>query len=361
MIVYHFQQASIEHPERCEDAILVSPDSATPTPAVDSNTLPASNTATPDTTTDSSGDMPTVNSAATPITAIITTDPAADAHAPVFAVIDGMGGHQHQLADGRLLTGQDAAQLIRTTLIEDLEHFPPTCSADPDGPTERALLAAVSRAHEKVHNELNSGEGLPLHERIGAVATIVVVCETAKRLLVAQVGDSRAYLFTDGDLIQLCYDEDNIELLVRRHGLSQADAMRIADILNTYDGVHEPQVEGTITLGGQTYELYMAWRWFLVGNQALNIPAANVVINSLGTNSADPVAQKSRIEIGTGDRLLLCSDGVYKNLSEAEIVAGLQNPTDPARAIGEAAVARSEDKANHRRDPDDVSAIVVQF
>ena len=360
MRVYQFQQASIEHPERCEDAILVSPGDPPPLTADNAQTAAAPSAETPVAGVAPSDDSSALADHETPITAIINVS-ALEGHAPVFAVIDGMGGHQHQLADGRLLTGQDAAQLIRSVLVEDLEHFPPTCSADPDGPTERALLSGISRAHEKVHNDLNGGDDLPLHERIGAVATVVVVCESAKRLLVAQVGDSRAYLFTDGDLIQLCYDEDNIEYLVQKHGLSQGDAQRIADILNTYDGIHEPQVDGTITLQGQTYELYMAWRWFLVGNQALNIPAANVVINSLGTHSADPVAQKSRIEVGAGDRLLLCSDGVYKNLSEAEIVAGLQDATDPAHAIGEAAVARSQDKANRRRDPDDVSAIVVHF
>lgn len=353
MIVYQFQQSSIEHPDRCEDAILVSPDGASITPVTEGDTVPMpAHDAPPD-----MGDAVRNKADTGPI------KPAVNAthYAPVFAVIDGMGGHQHQLEDGRLLTGQDAAQLIRKVLLEDLAHFPLESSAAPDGPTERALLAGITRAHETVFNELNGSDDLPLHERIGAVATVVVVCEMGQRLLVAQVGDSRAYLFTDGDLIQLCYDEDNIELLVRRHGLSQSDAVRISDILNTYDGIHEPQVEGTITLGGQKYELYMAWRWFLIGNQALNIPAANVVINSLGISRTDPVAQKSRIEIGNGDRLLVCSDGVYKNLSEAEIVAGLQGATDPARAIGEAAVSRSQDTSNRRRNPDDISAIVVQF
>jgi serine/threonine protein phosphatase PrpC len=353
MIVYQFQQASIEHPDRCEDAILVSPGGASKTLVTEGDTV----------LMPSSDASPTNSDAALTKrdTQRITPAVSEVGYAPVFAVIDGMGGHQHQLENGRLLTGQDAAQLIRGVLIEDLERFPPECSADPDGPTERALLAGITRAHEKVHSELNGSDNLPLHERVGAVATVVVVCESTKRLLVAQVGDSRAYLYTDGDLIQLCYDEDNIEYLVRRHGLSQTDAMRISEILNTYDGVHEPQVEGTITLGGQHYELYMAWRWFLIGNEALNIPAANVVINSLGINSTDPVAQKSRIEIGAGDRLLVCCDGVYKNLSEAEIVAGLQDASDPARAIGEAAVVRSQDKSNRRRNPDDISAIVVQF
>ena len=310
MIVYQFQQASIGHPERCEDAIQISSNSD---------------------------------------------------HAPVFAVIDGMGGHKHQLADGRVLTGQDAALLIRDVLIEDLEHFPPDSSADPDSETEQHLLAAITRAHEKLSAELNGGEGLSLRERLGAVLTAVVVCEQGKRLLIAQVGDSRAYLYSADELIQLCPDEDNIEFLVRRQGLSLRDAERISLILNTYDGVTEPDTSGKITVAGQEYELYMAWRWFLVGNQALNIPAANVVINSLGTHQEPPLAEKSRIEIGEGDLLLVCSDGLYKNLSEAEIIQGLQDTDDPAKMLGETALGRSQDTSNSRNDPDDISVIVVRF
>jgi serine/threonine protein phosphatase PrpC len=310
MIVYQFQQASIEHPDRCEDAILIS-----------SNV----------------------------------------GHAPVFAIIDGMGGHKHQLADGQILTGRDAALLIHDVLIEDFEHFELNASADPDSDTEKQLLAGISRAHAKLFSELNGGEGLTLRERLGAVLTAVVVCEEGKRLLVAQVGDSRAYVYTDDELIQLCPDEDNIEHLVRRQGLSARDAEKISAVLNTYDGVNEPNIEGTITLGGQVFDLYMAWRWFLVGNQALNIPASNVVINSMGTHQEDPVAEKSRIEIGAGDVLLMCSDGLYKNLSEAEIINGLQNTEDPAKVLGEAALARSQDKSNSRKNPDDISVIVVKF
>ncbi len=313
MIVYEFQQASIEHPDRCEDAIIVSP---------------------------------------------------GNGKAAVFAVIDGMGGHQHKLANGDVLTGREAAQAIRGVLIEDLEHFPAEASADPDADTEQRVVAAIARAHQHVFNDLNGGDEQPVRSRIGAVMTNVVVCENGQRLLVTQVGDTRGYLFSDGDLIQLCQDEDNIEYLVRQHGLSETDAVRISDILNSYDGVNEPKAEGQITLGGQKFDLYMAWRWFLVGNAALNIPASNVVINSVGTNKPDPLAEKSRIEISAGDVLCLCSDGLYKNLSEAEIIAGLQSGdtgSDPAKTLGEAALARSQDKSNLRRDPDDISVIVVKF
>jgi len=310
MTVYQFQQASSEHPDRCEDAILVSP---------------------------------------------------GNGKAPVFAVIDGMGGHQHQLASGELLTGREAAQAIRNVLIEDLEHFPASASAAPGDETEQRVIAGLTRAHQHVYNDLNGGDGVPLRNRIGAVLTAVVVCENGGRLLVTQIGDSRGYLLTDGELIQLCQDEDNIEFLVRQHGLSEADAARISAILNSYDGVNEPLAEGTIMLGGQKYDMYMAWRWFLVGNPALNIPASNVVINALGTSKIDPIAEKSRIEVSAGDKLCLCSDGLYKNLTDAEILAGLQTSDDPAKALGEAAWARSQDRSNRRMDPDDISVIVVTF
>ncbi len=310
MIVYEYQQASIEHPDRCEDAILVSP---------------------------------------------------GNGKAPVFAVIDGMGGHQHQLANGETLTGRDAAQAIRSVLIEDLEHFMADADAQPDGATEQGIRAAISRANQHVFNTLNGGAGLPLRNRIGAVMTAVVVCENGKRLLVVQVGDTRGYLYSGGELIQLCEDEDNVKYFEQLNGLSQEDAEKISAVLNSYDGVNEPKTEGTITLNGQQYELYMAWRWFLVGNQALNIPGANVVINSLGTGREDLIPERSRIEIEPGDVLLLCSDGLYKNLNESEIIAGLQALDDCAKVLGETALARSQDKTNRRNNPDDISVIVAKF
>ena len=159
MIVYEYNQASVEHPERCEDAILVGSE--------------------------------------------------ADA-APLFAVIDGMGGHHHELANGTLLTGQDAAQAIRTVLIEDLEHFELTTSAESESDTELKVIEALNRANQHIFTNLNGGADTQLHQRVGAVATVVVICEGGKRLLVSQVGDTRAYVLTEGELIQICEDEDNI-------------------------------------------------------------------------------------------------------------------------------------------------------
>jgi serine/threonine protein phosphatase PrpC len=311
MIVQQYNQASIEHLERCEDSIVVF---------------------------DGEGGF-----------------------APVFAVIDGMGGHQHQDAEGKMVTGREASQLVRGVLIEDLQHLPVDAEASPGGALETKVIEAVQRAHQELLQELNHSEKLPAHKRVGAVLTVVVVCENGKRLLVIQVGDTRAYLFTEDELIQLCADEDNIEYLEQAHIISAEDGAKIGDILNTFDGVNEPKVEGTITINGQPFELYLAWRWFLVGNSALNIPGANIVLNAVGVYPENPVPQTSRIEISEGDILLMASDGIYKNLTDAEMMAGLKTDGDAAAELGEAALARSKDENNRRRTPDDISAIVVKF
>ncbi|HVO43540.1 MAG TPA: hypothetical protein VMT34_12995, partial [Aggregatilineales bacterium] len=194
-----------------------------------------------------------------------------------------------------------------------------------------------------------------------AVLTVAAICESGTRLLVAQVGDTRAYLYTGGQMIQLCPDEDNIEFGVRNGIISEEDAQRVSQIINKYDGVNDPSDEGPIVINGQLYDLRRAWRWFLVGNPILNILPSNVVINSVGTTRDNPIAETARVDITPGDLLLLCSDGLYKNLSESEIVDGLRSPGDPARRLGETAYVRSQDIGNKRMNPDDISVIVVRL
>ncbi len=314
MNIHDYNEASVEHPDRCEDAIMVFSGDGNGTP-----------------------------------------------RAPVFAVIDGMGGQQHETPDGTLVTGRDAAQMVRTTLIEDLQRLPVDADAAPGGETENKVIAALMRAHERVRLQLNGGDDYPAAHRVGAVATVVVVCENGKRLLTVQVGDTRAYLLSDGELIQLCPDEDNIEYFVRSGLLSGEDAERIAGILNSYNGVDEPTTDGTVTISGSPYDLYIAWRWFLVGNSVLHIPAANIVINALGIHAENPVPQTSRIETTPGDVLLLCSDGLYKNLAEDEILSGLDEDDDGAEKLGDAAMTRSKTPTNRRSTQDDISAIVVRL
>jgi serine/threonine protein phosphatase PrpC len=304
-----FSRASIEHPERNEDAYLVF-----------------------------KGDGTT---------------------APVFAMIDGMGGHQRTTADGTLITGQDASSTVREIFIEDLLNLPVGVSAEKDGEAEQKLFAAIDRANEAVFTRFNNDEGAH-GKRIGAVATIVIVCENGSRLLLGQVGDTRAYLYSMGDFIQLLEDEDNVSYLVQNGIMSEEDGQKVTEILNTFDGINEPVTEGTINIFGTDYDLYMAWRWFITGNPALHIAGANAVLSALGIDDECPYPQTSRMEIAAGDILFLCSDGIYKNLNHAEIISFL-SAENPAQAAGEAAFARSQDNFNRRSTIDDITAVYVQF
>ncbi len=316
MKIYEYIVASVQHPDRCEDASLVF----------------------------AGGD-----------------ERGNGGEAPVFAVIDGMGGHQHVTASGETLTGRDASQTARQVLIEDLENLSPDVSAAQGGEAETRLIAALERANDQVYAALNGGEGSPLNQRVGAVGTVAILCEGGARLLFGQVGDTRAYIYSDGELFQLLKDEDNVQYMVNQGQMSEEDGDRVAQIVNVWDGQTEPEVQGSVKIGGQRYDTYLAWRWFVTGNPALRIPGANVVINALGTEPGPVQVQRSRYMVAEGDMLLLCSDGLYKNLSEAEITRGLAEAADPAVALGEAALARSKDKDNQRCNPDDITAVVVRF
>jgi serine/threonine protein phosphatase PrpC len=187
------------------------------------------------------------------------------------------------------------------------------------------------------------------------------MCENNQRLLCAQVGDTRAYLYSDEELIQLSYDEDNIEFMVSQGLISGEDGARISDVLNGYDGINPPKVDGTVTINGQPFDLYIAWRWFIVGNSALGILPSNIVLNALGIDQASPTPQISRIEVGSGDSLVFCSDGMYKNMSDDELGNALKSPDGAAAILGEAALKRSEDHNNQRRNPDDITIVIVTF
>jgi serine/threonine protein phosphatase PrpC len=311
MIVDEFSQASLDHPDRNEDAVLIF-----------------------------KGDGTT---------------------APVFAMIDGMGGHQRETATGQWITGRDAAQMVRTVIIEDLLRLPVDVSAARGDVAETKAIAVLQRAHQRLYTELNGAESHPSSQRVGAVATVAILCENGKRLVIAQVGDTRSYLFSGDELIQLVEDEDNVAYMIKQGALSEEDGQRITQILNTFDGIHEPEVSGTVMLNGQPYEMYHVWRWFLAGNESLGIPGANIVIKSLGVHSDDPNPQTSRMEVAPGDVLWMCSDGIYKNLTEAEMIQHLKASAKNAIIAGEAAVARSGDSFNRRSTKDDASAIYVRF
>ena len=181
---------------------------------------------------------------------------------PLFVVADGMGGHA---------AGEVASEIAVKTIGE---LAPSTADAE-------ALGRAVEQANRDIINAAIAGEG---REGMGTTVTAAVL--ERNKLVIAQVGDSRAYLLHNGELTQLTRD----------HSL-------MANMIEA----------GQIT-----------------PEQARFHPNRSVITRALG-NDPDTVADLYEINVEDGDRLLLCSDGLYTMIDDDEIAAVMRRMSDPQR------------------------------
>src|SRR5437660_2602649 len=92
----------------------------------------------------------------------------------------------------------------------------------------------------------------------------------------------------------------------------------------------------------------------IVREQAAELAGRNVINRALGVESRVEVEVKS-IAVRDGARFLLCSDGIYRHLSDEEIARVLAEHKDPQRAADEL------QRIVHQRGADDnLTAVVVQ-
>ncbi|MGH9229496.1 MAG: Stp1/IreP family PP2C-type Ser/Thr phosphatase [Acidimicrobiales bacterium] len=187
----------------------------------------------------------------------------------LWAVADGMGGHR----------GGDVASAI-------------ACEALGRSYTDRTvdgLIEAIEQANDAVYE---TGSSDPDLSGMGTtVVALAVVDEDGEELLaVANVGDSRVYRYSVGDLEQLTDDHSLVADLVREGTLSPEEA-----------AVH---------------------------------PQRNIVTRALGVSDRVPV-DTITIEPVAGDRYVLCSDGLFNEVPEPGISAVLHRLDDPAEAADE--------------------------
>lgn len=191
---------------------------------------------------------------------------------PLYVVCDGMGGH----------AAGEVASEIAVNIISQ---------RTPAHPDAQALGQAVEEANIAILHAAAEGVG-----RQGMGTTCTAAMLEGERLVVAQVGDSRAYLLHDGVLQQLTRD----------HSL-------VADLVES----------GQIT-----------------PEEARFHPKRSMITRALGS---DPRTQADLYEVNVseGDRLLLCSDGLYSMVEDDDIRSILGTIVDPqmaARALVDAAL-----------------------
>ena len=153
----------------------------------------------------------------------------------------------------------------------------------------------------------------------------------------AHVGDSRVYLLRQGEPLQrLTVDDGYFLLKLEDSTINEEDALRIDQAT---DADQLSAVERAI------------------------FEKRNGITQSLGhfnNKKTSLIIHTDQTLIYPGDRVLLCSDGIHDNLTDAEIEATLQRkPRTPlARDLVRQALKRSHEEA-FRSKQDDMSAVVV--
>jgi protein phosphatase len=120
--------------------------------------------------------------------------------APLFVVADGMGGAQ---------AGEVASEMA-------VKSFEPGLG---DGAPADSLVRVIEDANRRIHDRSRSDE-----QRAGMGTTVTAAYVGEAEVVVAHVGDSRAYLWRGGDLIRLTKDHSLVGELVARGKLTEEQA-----------------------------------------------------------------------------------------------------------------------------------------
>jgi serine/threonine protein phosphatase PrpC len=140
--------------------------------------------------------------------------------------------------------------------------------------------------------------------------TVVAVLALGEHCAIFWVGDSRVYRLREGELVQLTTDHSQVQAMIEQ-------------------GLLAPEL-------------------------ADGHPLSNVLLRAVGSD--DSMEIDRRIErLRAGDRYLLCSDGLFRELDAPDIAAALAAapPPEAARALVKAACERGG--------RDNVTVVTIEF
>ena len=125
-----------------------------------------------------------------------------DAEQHIYVVCDGMGGS---------VAGEVASGMAVRALVETFESQAPGASGDGLAqPVEERLFRSIYEANRAVRE---AAEGNPELRTMGT--TLVCACLDGNRLVIGNVGDSRAYLIRNGSCMQVTLDHSLIDEQLR--------------------------------------------------------------------------------------------------------------------------------------------------
>jgi serine/threonine protein phosphatase PrpC len=183
----------------------------------------------------------------------------------VFAVADGLGGHQ-------------GGEVASAAAVEPLAALDGRDLATPAEAAE-ALAGAIAEANSAILERAAADPSL-----WGMGTTVTAAAVAGDLLQLAHVGDSRAYLLRDGTLDQRTTDHTVVGELVRRGRLTPAQA-----------AIH---------------------------------PERSILTRAVGLDPRIPVDTPDPIDLLPGDQILLCSDGLTEAVADPQITEILSTHPD---------------------------------
>jgi len=222
----------------------------------------------------------------------------------LYIVADGMGGYQEGEKASRDSVRRAFREFVEVRILHDLRRSgtrkldAPTEPLPPDA-TIRSLVEEANRLVYHKRRQLGSNRGT-------TIAALLIVGDKAA---VANVGDSRTYLLRAGQLGQISQD----------HSL--------------------------------VYSLFKAGQ--ITEEQIYTHPQKNEIYRSVGERE-DVKVDVFNLTLQVGDRLLLCSDGLWEMVRNPQIAAILGSGVTPQAACDQL-VAAAYDNGGE----DNISAIAV--
>lgn len=209
---------------------------------------------------------------------------------PMCVVADGMGGY---------LGGSTASRAV----VNEFMAFYRQNHARMEAAS--ILKEAASRAHQALKQKSKADERL---SSMGS--TVVAGIFEAERLILLNVGDSRAYQYQAGRMVQISKDQS-----------------KVAEMVSS----------GLLTLA-----------------EARSYPQRNVLTMSFSVRRTQVKPYEAVTPVKPGDRFLFCSDGLWAMVPEEEIQQFIENM--PAQRAADNLLLQ----ANYYGGTDNISAIVVE-
>ena len=212
----------------------------------------------------------------------------------LYVVADGMGGHS---------AGEVASEIAVKTLAEIYTSTKPGMKT-PEQVAEAIATANTAIFLESLDDSEKAGMGTTL-------TALVVTDPAAHDIVIANIGDSRTYLWRDDELRQITVDHSHVQTLVERGAISAAEAR-----------THYQR---------------------------------NIVLRALGIDSSIEI-DLFPLQARNGDRFILCSDGLVDEAEDSEIETEVRLKADPQELA-----ERLVDLANAHGGRDNITVVVVDF